>query len=135
MAKQDSNPPQVNSVFIVCMAVLAFLLELVAFSTFGLITNSVASGITQIVLWFALTTALILFWSMFMAPRAPKRLAWRFYYPVKAVFYCISAIAICQLWGAVLGLIFACVCIVVDVALYPYRELDLAQYFGGPKTQ
>jgi hypothetical protein len=131
--KADFSKNHLKKSVFAFVVIVAFLLEMVAFATFGLIANTlISSGALQTVLWVVLTGTTIYFWSQFMSPKAPKRLAWRFYYPVKAVIYGISAIAIWQQWGAALALIFACISIVVDAVLYPYRELDLAQYFGGP---
>lgn len=74
---------------------LAFLLEIVAFiafSAFGYVFP--LPGWAQLALFIVLFVALVSFWGVYMAPKAPKKLDLIPYYIAKAVIYGISAVTI-----------------------------------------
>ena len=96
---------------------LAFLLEIVAFiafAAFGYVFP--LSGGLQIVLFVILFVALITFWSLYMAPKAPKKFSPLPYYITKALIYAVSAVTIFAVKGSALGIKFV-ILVLVDEAL------------------
>jgi len=101
---------------------LAFLLEIVAFISFA------AFGYTfpidnwlKLVLFIVLLVALITFWSLFMAPKAPNKLNPLPYYFAKAIIYTISAITIFATKGVGLGITFVALALADELSLFRHN--------------
>lgn len=132
MTKLDFSKQRLSKPFLGLFLTLAFLLEVVAFGGFAYVTDLFVADPSQPnILWLVLIIALVIFWSLFMAPKASRRLPWRYYYPVKAIIYAIAAVSIAWHLNITLSLIFAAAALITDVLLYPYRNVDFAKYFGG----
>lgn len=129
MTKSDLNKQRLSKPVLGFLLMLAFLLEIVAFGGFALVTELfLADASKPNYAWFVLLIALVIFWSLFMSPKAIRRLPWRYYYPVKAVIYVVAAVSIAWHLNIAIGLIFAVPALVTDVLLYPYRNVDFADY-------
>ena len=103
---------------------VAFLLELVAFVSFacaGVIVTK--SRLLQIVLGAVLFALVITFWSLFMAPKAPKKFKPLPYYCAKLKIYAVSAFVLFQTQDTVIATSFA-VLVVGDEALLYKHNLE-----------
>jgi len=101
---------------------LAFVLELIAFVSFGAIGYVFTmSLVLKIVIFIVLLILVITFWSVYMAPRAIKKLDTRTYYASKAAIYTVSAITIFGTHGVVLGTIFVALCLVDEAFLFRHN--------------
>lgn len=101
---------------------LAFLLEIVAFiafASFGYVFP--LSGWLQIVLFGVLFITLIVFWSVCMAPKAPKKFSPLPYYIAKAIIYAISAITIFATQSTGLGVTFAVLALLDEALLFRHN--------------
>jgi hypothetical protein len=136
MAKLDFSKRHLKNSALAFVYMLAFLLEIVAFATFVLITELLpVSHTNQNVTWLIMLVLLLAFWSMFMSPKAKYRLDWSKYYPIKAIIYTVAAVSIYHHFGIVWVSIFAGLSLVVDIILYPYRNIDPQVYFGNPNAK
>jgi uncharacterized protein DUF2568 len=102
---------------------LAFLLEIVAFLGFAatglLLPIDTLFQIISIILLFAL---LIVFWSRFMSPRAPKKVNLATYYLIKFVIYGIAAFTIFNFFGQFESILFFTVFLLNDSLLFTYNK-------------
>lgn len=129
MTKSNLSKQRLIKPLLGILLMLAFLLEIVAFGGFALVTELFLSDASKPnYAWFALLIVLVIFWSLFMSPKAIRRLPWRYYYPVKALIYAVAAVSIAWHLNIAIGLIFAVAALVTDALLYPYRNVDFADY-------
>ena len=101
---------------------LAFLLEIAAFigfAAFGYVFP--LDSWLKVVLFIILFAALIIFWSVFMAPKAPKKLNPLPYYLAKAPIYVLAAITIFATQGTSLGVTFAVLAILDELLLFKHN--------------
>ncbi len=101
---------------------VAFLLELVAFvafASFGYLFTS--NNTLHITLFVALGSLVIVFWSLFMAPKAPKKLKVTQYYVAKSIIYAVSAVTICGLKGTFLGVLFVVAAAADELLLHKHN--------------
>jgi hypothetical protein len=95
----------------------AFLLEIVAFISFASVGFLFSvTHFVQLVIAFVLFVTLITFWSLYMAPKAPKKFKVVPYYVSKAVIYSLAALSIFKSHGVTLGILFV-VFVILDEAL------------------
>src|SRR5437764_775807 len=79
---------------------IAFVLELIAFAYFAGIAFTLNTGsYIQIILAIILLIILIAFWSLYMAPKATKKLRAPSYFSFKFCIYSISAYSVLRLTG------------------------------------
>lgn len=106
---------------------LKFLIELLGWAGTGVFAFQAAhGGVLGWVLAFAVPIAVIALWSLFVAPRAPRRLP---IFPLVAVELAVFAVAAVGFWmigWVVFAIVFAIVIIPVEVVLvatksYSYR--------------
>jgi len=86
---------------------LAFLLELVAFISFAFSPILLhIDKLIQVCLGIFLFLALIAFWSLFMAPKAPRKFKLLPYYVSKSIIYCISALVLFEDINSMVCIVF-----------------------------
>ncbi len=101
---------------------IAFLLELVAFVFFAAIAFTLpVEQYAQIIIAAILFAAVIAVWSLFMAPRASKKLMKLPYYLVKFCIYAVSAYSILMITGAFCFELFVALVILDEVLLYRHN--------------
>ena len=102
---------------------VAFILELIAFgyiATIGIFVP--ADQAVRIAVGVGLLVAVVVFWAMFMAPQAARRLRGATYVIVKLVIYTIAALAIAKLYDIRYGVIFMIVTVVDEIVVARYPE-------------
>lgn len=101
---------------------LAFLLEIIAFFSFaGLGSLFHISSVLQAISFVVLLSLLILFWSLFMAPRAAKKLSVVPYYISKVMIFSLSALVIFEKQTVILGVLFVVACLLDEVLLFRHN--------------
>ncbi|HSW66770.1 MAG TPA: YrdB family protein [Bacillota bacterium] len=101
---------------------LAFILELVAFIQFASIGQLLRAGpILHGILFIGLISAVLVFWSVFMAPKAPKKLHGDAYYVAKTLIYAVAATAIYRLHGPGWGGAFIFAALLDEAVLYKHN--------------
>lgn len=101
---------------------LAFLLEIVAFISFAFSSLLLFTDKTiQIVMGIFLFLALITFWGLFMAPKAPKKIKKLLYYISKAIIYAISAIVLFKKINSEFAITFALLALLDEVFLFRHN--------------
>lgn len=101
---------------------LAFLLELVAFAAFSAVAFVFTANLPLRIISFVLLLALlILFWSIFMAPRAAKKLNIVPYYCVKLVIYAISTFVLFKMMGPGVGVAFILASLLDEALLHSHN--------------
>ena len=101
---------------------LAFILEIVAFisfAAFGYVFP--VDNWLKIVLFVLLFALLIVFWSLFMAPKAPKKFSPLPYYLAKTPIYAVSAITIFVTQGTSWGLTYVALAFVDELLLFKHN--------------
>ena len=101
---------------------LAFLLELVAFFSFAFSPLLFQIDKTeQVILAIVLFVALIIFWSLFMAPKAVKKFKLVPYYASKSIIYAIAAIVLFKTTTAVFGCTFIVLVVADEMLLFKHN--------------
>ncbi len=114
-------PPYTNLMKSIVLA-LAFVLELVAFISFASIGQLLQAGpILHGILFIVLVSAVLIFWSVFMAPKAPKKLHGDTYYIAKTIIYAIAAVSIYKLSGPGWGGAFIFAALLDEAVLYKHN--------------
>ena len=101
---------------------VAFLLELVAFFAFAGAGFLLPGG--RFVRWLAallLFAALITFWSLFMAPRAPRKVGIVPYYTAKGCIYAVAAYVIFVFAGPPFGVAFIAAVLLDEALLFRHN--------------
>ncbi|NDZ92607.1 YrdB family protein [Streptomyces sp. SID6673] len=96
------------------VAVVVFLIELVAFGAFASLGLAwCGTGVLGWVVTVILLVAVIAFWSLFMAPKASRRFGPVPYHLAKAVIYLAAAYALCRA-APIAALIFVVVAVISE---------------------
>jgi hypothetical protein len=102
---------------------LAFLLEIIAFIGFAaigfLFPIDTSFQIASAVLLFVL---LIVFWGLFMSPKAPKKVNLATYYLVKLAIYGVATFTIFHFYGQFQSILFFAVSLLNDCLLFNYNK-------------
>jgi hypothetical protein len=103
---------------------VAFILEVIAFAAFtgsgALLPVAVPLRIILSVLFFSV---LVVFWSLYMSPKAPKKFKTTSYYGSKFIIYGLAAVVIAQTQNQFLGLLFVFAVIVNEMLLFKHNTL------------
>ena len=103
--------------------VFAFLLEIVAFLGFAAIGLLLPiDTFLQIISAIILFVSLVIFWSQFMSPRAPKKVNLAAYYFIKFVIYAVATYAIFHLYEQFASLLFFAAFILNDGLLFHHNK-------------
>ncbi|HSX46105.1 MAG TPA: YrdB family protein [Candidatus Saccharimonadia bacterium] len=98
---------------------VAFLLEIVAFLSFswlGSLFNF--KGWSSLVLFFVLLALLTVFWSVFMAPKAPRRIKPPAYFIIKAVIYALAASVLWEKQNPAFAVGFVALSLIDEVIIF-----------------
>ena len=97
------------------LATNAFLLELAAFASLGYAGWQLGEGITQLLLVFALPTAAIVVWGLFVAPKAKVHLPEPARLTIELAVYAAAVVGLLLAGAVVLGLVFAVLVVVFQL--------------------
>jgi hypothetical protein len=98
---------------------LAFLLELMAFAGFaGLGLLASTASLAQLMIAVLLFVLLIVFWSLFMSPKATHKFSLPWYYLAKAIVYGLAGFTISAKLGTGSAITFGALVIADEAALY-----------------
>jgi Protein of unknown function (DUF2568) len=101
---------------------IAFLLEIIAFisfACFGLLLPIAHSF--QLLVSALLFLALIMFWSSYMAPRAPKKFKVTAYYLSKLLIYALAAVVLFQTQNLLFFIVFVMAVIIDEITLFEHN--------------
>jgi hypothetical protein len=102
---------------------VAFLLELIVFYFFAALPFAFAiPRYLQITICLGLLASLVFFWSIFMAPRASRKLHSTRYYIAKSAIYTVASISILLLVGRLYFILFI-VSVIIDEAYFVIVEV------------
>ena len=98
---------------------LAFILELVAFVSFSALSFVFDSSSPMKILFASVSfILLIIFWGLYMSPRATKKLGPTNYYIAKLIIYSVSAFVIFSLIGGLASFVFVIAFLADELLLY-----------------
>lgn len=101
---------------------IAFLLELVAFAAFAGISFLLPGGkVLHIAGFVVLLAGLIAFWSVCMAPKAPKKFKPMAYYAAKACVYAVAAFTLLYAYPPLYGILFVAAVLVDEALLFRHN--------------
>jgi hypothetical protein len=101
---------------------IAFLLELVAFVFFAGVSFTLHFGISvQIVVAVLLFVLLIAFWSIYMAPKAPRKVGIVAYYIYKSCIYAVSAYSLYAFVGLTALIVFVIAVALDEIILFRHN--------------
>lgn len=101
---------------------VAFVLEIIAFISFASLGLLFPVGhILQILLSVFLFVVLIIFWSVFMAPKAPQKLKLVPYYISKFIIYSLAAVYIFERQKPIIGVLFVIAALIDEKVLFEHN--------------
>jgi hypothetical protein len=101
---------------------LAFLLEIVAFIAFAAAALFLPGGsAVHIAVGAVLLGAVIGFWGMYMAPKAPHKFAAPRYYTAKSLIYTVAAITLFMQASIAAGAWFVALALLDEAFLYKHN--------------
>jgi hypothetical protein len=105
---------------------LAFLIELIVFVCFASVGFLLpVSALLQLVTSVILFCVLIIFWSLYMSPKANKKLNVVGYYASKIVIYLVAVIIIFMIQNLPLSMMFVIVVLFDELLLFKYNAARL----------
>ncbi len=101
---------------------LAFVLEIVAFICFADIGGLIfKNAVVNTLIFVVLLVALMVFWGLYMAPKASKKLKTTPYYVAKGIIYAVAAFDIYATQNPGLAAVFAVAAIIDELLLYKHN--------------
>lgn len=99
---------------------LGFIVELVAWSGFAAIAFWVSSGVIAWVFAVVLFVVVVGFWSIWMAPKAPRKFGILMYYICKILIYAVAVVTLWR-WNNAWSIAFAAAALLSEPFLYRHN--------------
>lgn len=118
LTKQDTEKKVSAGVY--AAYALGFIVEIVAWVGFAAVAFWISSGIIAWILAIILFALVVGFWSVWMAPKAPRKFGAPMYYVCKILIYAVAAVVLWR-WNNAWAIAFVVATLLSEPFLYQHN--------------